>query len=79
MKDHSVPRLGRRGPRRQANRWWVEAAPRAGVDLTGFDADAPLEQRLSWALALGLLIGTVYSRFSSKNCNTRPTTRSVSM
>jgi DNA invertase Pin-like site-specific DNA recombinase len=51
---------------RQAHRWWAEAACRSGLDLSGFDAEAPLERRVAWAHASGLQVGTVYSRFSSK-------------
>jgi site-specific DNA recombinase len=53
--------------RRKAHEWWLEAARAAGVDLSHFDPDASLESRIAWALSLGLLIATVYTRFSSKN------------
>src|SRR5829696_2105979 len=51
---------------RHTCRWWVEAAGPAGIDLAGFDPEAPLGQRLAWARAAGLQVGAVYSRFSSK-------------
>src|SRR5437879_2634009 len=49
-----------------AHRWWIEAATRAGLDLTGFDPSATLAERLTWAQVRGLEITTVLSRFSSK-------------
>ena len=52
--------------RRQAHEWWLEAARAAGLDLAGFDPDAPMERRVAWALGLGLHIATVYTRFSGK-------------
>lgn len=51
---------------REIHQWWQESAQTAGINLVGFDPDAPLGERIAWALALGLLIGTVYTRFSSK-------------
>jgi site-specific DNA recombinase len=51
---------------REIHVWWQEAAENTDIDLTGFDPDAPLDQRIAWALKQGLDIGTVYSRFSSK-------------
>src|SRR3954452_18083322 len=52
--------------RRVAHQEWVEAAARAGLNLTGFRADAPFEERVAWALAANLLIACIYVRFSSK-------------
>jgi DNA invertase Pin-like site-specific DNA recombinase len=52
---------------RQAHQWWLEAAAKSGIELTGFDPDAPLAQRVAWALQAGLLIAAVYCRYSSKN------------
>ena len=46
--------------------WWSATAAQSNVDLTGFDPKAPLAKRISWAIALGLVIGTIYSRFSTK-------------
>ena len=54
------------GLRRQAHQEWLEAAKKAGLDLTGFDPDAPLEQRV-WALQARLAIACIYARFSSKH------------
>jgi len=51
---------------RKANEWWLEAATKAGIDLTGFNAAAPLEARIAWALSAGLAIALTYLRFSSK-------------
>jgi len=33
--------------RRQAQAWWLEAVTKAGLDLTGFDPEVPLAQRLA--------------------------------
>ena len=53
--------------RRQAHLDWAAAARSAGLDLTGFDPDAPLDRRIGWAVGAGLLIACVYARFSSKH------------
>ena len=46
--------------------WWVEAAANAGVNLEGFDPDAPLGVRLSWATQASQSIALSYIRYSSK-------------
>ncbi len=51
---------------RQTHAWWLAAAEKAEIDVAGFDPDAPLNERIAWALGQGLEIGAVYSRFSSK-------------
>lgn len=51
---------------REVHAWWQEAAEKTDVDLSDFDFNAPLEERIAWALEQKLDIGTVYSRFSSK-------------
>ena len=51
---------------RQTHAWWLAAAEKAEIDVTGFDPDAPLNEQITWALGQGLEIGAVYSRFSSK-------------
>jgi DNA invertase Pin-like site-specific DNA recombinase len=55
--------------RDRAHQQWIEAARRAGRELTGFDPAAPLEQRIAWAYGAGLLIATIYTRFSTKHQN----------
>lgn len=45
---------------------WMEAAKNAGIDLSGFDPAAPLADRLSWAAKFGMPIGSVLTRYSSK-------------
>ena len=50
----------------KAQQWWYEAAAKSNVNLAGFDPQAPLGKRIAWALQAGLLIATIYSRFSSK-------------
>jgi site-specific DNA recombinase len=66
--DSSLPSAGAANPEvaRLAHDAWIEAATKAGFDLTGFDPDAPLDQRLAWAERHDLDIGAVLSRFSSK-------------
>lgn len=51
---------------RKAIEWWIEAATRGGLDLTGFNASAPLAERLSWARSVALEIGGDYARYSMK-------------
>ena len=51
---------------RNVHVWWQDAAKKTSFDLSRFDSDAPLDERIAWALEQGLEIGTVYSRFSSK-------------
>jgi len=51
---------------RQTHEWWMAAAVKAGLDLMGFQFQAPLAERIHWAKARGLEIATVLSRFSSK-------------
>lgn len=45
---------------------WKEAAIRAGIDLSVFNPQATLPDRIKWALASGLMISTFYGRFSTK-------------
>jgi len=50
----------------QVHRKWLEAAAKAGIDLSGFDPAASLADRIAWARQQGLGIATILSRFSSK-------------
>ena len=50
----------------KAIEYFRDAALREGIDLTGFDVDAPLHQQIAWAEAQGLDIGCTYLRYSSK-------------
>jgi DNA invertase Pin-like site-specific DNA recombinase len=50
----------------KAHEWWLEAARNADIVPGGFDPEAPLGDRIAWALGAGLVIATVYTRFSSK-------------
>lgn len=50
---------------RQAIDFFREAALREGIDLTGFDPNAPLLQQIAWAESQGLSIGCTYLRYSS--------------
>lgn len=52
---------------RETHQWWHAAAAKANVSLDGFNPDAPLSQRIAWALQAGLTIGAIYTRFSSKH------------
>ncbi|MBI1311627.1 recombinase [bacterium] len=51
---------------REISSCWQAAAERNGIEMAGFALEATLEERITWALGLGLEIGCVYSRFSSK-------------
>lgn len=51
---------------RNVHKWWKDAAEKRGINLGGFDSTAPLAERIAIAQRLGLMIATVYSRFSSK-------------
>lgn len=51
---------------RKAIEHWMTAAAMAGVDLDGFNPNASHDEQVEWARSKGLIIGTVYSRFSSK-------------
>ncbi|NQT40157.1 MAG: recombinase family protein [Planctomycetes bacterium] len=57
---------------RELQEWWREAAERTGSDLSSFDPNSPLDERIAWALKQGLEIGTVYSRYSSKRQHSTP-------
>ena len=46
--------------------WWEDAGISVGLNLVGFDKNATLEKRIAWAIANGLSIGVVYSRYSTK-------------
>jgi DNA invertase Pin-like site-specific DNA recombinase len=50
----------------KAHQWWLNVAKTAGIDLTGFDHNAPLAERIAWALQAGMEIAAVLSRYSSK-------------
>jgi hypothetical protein len=50
----------------RARDWWIEAATKAGIDLPGFDSTASFADRTAWAVASGLAVATIYSRYSSK-------------
>ena len=51
---------------REIHVWWQEAAERTDIDLSGFDADAPLGERVTWALEQGLDIDSVGRRTDSE-------------
>ncbi len=68
MMNPELPSMGAASEKltRNAAQWWSEMAAIHHPDLSGFDSKAPLETRISWAIAHGYEIGTVYSRFSTK-------------
>lgn len=51
---------------RGAHEAFVDCAVTCGLDLSGFDPSASLAQRVEWAVAHGLEIGTILSRFSPR-------------
>ena len=63
-----LPTAGGSNPQlaRKVHQWWLEAAAAANVNLDGFDPEAPFHARITWALEKGLVIGTIYARYSSK-------------
>ncbi|MDM4015110.1 recombinase family protein [Roseiconus lacunae] len=54
------------GVARQALDHWAEAAEKSGIDLDGFDPTASDEALIDWAVANGLTIATIYSRYSTE-------------
>ena len=46
---------------RQAHQEWLDAARQAGLDLTGFDPDAPFAARVAWVTRLGWAVATAYA------------------
>jgi|GEM_PF-1029947 len=63
-----IPEEGAASPAvmKMAAEIWAEFAKQAGIDLSKFHPLAPLADRLAWALSLGLTIGCILSRYSSK-------------
>ena len=47
-----------------AHKSWVESAAKSGIDLSDFNFEAPLIERLKWAESRGLDIAAVLARFS---------------
>ena len=43
-------------------KWWLDSAVASGIDVSGFFHNATLENRIAWAKANGLEIGTTYAR-----------------
>src|SRR5262245_47617143 len=68
MSLHDLPMEGGVDADRSAriHLCWLDAATRAGINLSGFDSTATFASRREWALKQGLLIGGVLSRFSKK-------------
>ena len=50
----------------EAHQEWIEEARKNGIDLSTFDPTASLEERIAWAMSVGLEIVCCLSRFSSK-------------
>lgn len=50
----------------KAHEHWIQLAREAGINLHGFDPQAPLAVRLAWARSQGLTIAAILARFSSK-------------
>jgi Resolvase, N terminal domain len=44
---------------------WAQEARKTGIDLSAFNPDAPLAERLAWAPAANLIIAGILSRFST--------------
>jgi DNA invertase Pin-like site-specific DNA recombinase len=52
--------------RARAHERWMEVAAKAGIDLTSFNLNSTLAERVAWARSSGLDIATILARFSSK-------------
>jgi DNA invertase Pin-like site-specific DNA recombinase len=63
-----LPEAGAAGPeqRRQAAAEWLKAAFAAGIDTASFPTNGSLTERVAWAKAQELEVGSVLSRYSSK-------------
>ena len=46
--------------------WWCESMAGAGKDLSGFDINAPLHERLAWCRNRNIPIACGYGRFSTR-------------
>lgn len=68
MHDYNLPVKGSASPElmSKAHAQWMECAAQSRIDLTGFDPNASLSARISWALSVGLIIAAIYTRFSTK-------------
>ena len=68
MEIHDLPVDGAASPelRAKAHAQWMECARGGGIDLAGFDPNASLAARIAWAMGIGLIIATIYTRFSTK-------------
>lgn len=50
---------------KKIKRWWRQAARQnTTLNLTDFDASAPLPDRLEWARGKGLRVGSIFARNS---------------
>ena len=45
---------------------WTDAAAKSQIDLSEFNPNASLRERLNWAMRVGLLVGAILARYSSK-------------
>jgi DNA invertase Pin-like site-specific DNA recombinase len=52
--------------RSKAHVWWKSTASNQGINVTGFNASASFDERVTWAISNGMEIGTTYSRYSTK-------------
>lgn len=50
----------------KARDWWLEGARAARFDLTGFDPEASLEERLKWCSQMSMDVALAYLRYSTK-------------
>ena len=68
MHELNLPEKGAASPElmQKCVSLWDENARKNGIDLSGFDPTSSLAKRLAWALNLGLIIATIYTRFSTK-------------
>src|SRR5689334_2998769 len=66
--DGIIPTLGAACEKlkKEVHAAWQEAARAAGIDLSGFDPNASLTERIAWAISVGLAIATILARYSTK-------------
>lgn len=67
-KEEAAPAIGNASPDvvQLVHEVFMDEMQRMKVDLTGFNSQASLVERIAWALGMGMAIGAVLSRFSQK-------------
>ena len=68
MNNDELPAKGATSDdlKQKVDAMWIKEAGKNGVDLQGLSPNAPLHDRIAWAMQKGLAVATVYSRYSTK-------------